>query len=123
MQTNSDYVTNLQTYKDFRGLGNIYGRIIETSHDLTPKGSWGKEMPLFQWYIGWCSIIIGGRYIISVSIFLWLKPSQSSPHNGLRDVVGESNRQVKVRKRKMARAKAQVPNTRKWGPKRQGFHI
>lgn len=67
MQTNSDYATNLQTYKDFTGLGNIYGQIIETWQDLTPKGSWGKEMPLLQWYIGWCSIIIGGRYIISVS--------------------------------------------------------
>lgn len=29
-QTNSDYATNLQTYKDFTGLGNIYGQIIET---------------------------------------------------------------------------------------------
>ena len=50
MQTNSDYVTNLQTYKDFTGLGNINGQIMETWQDLTPKGSCGKEMLLFQWY-------------------------------------------------------------------------
>ena len=31
----------------------ISGQIIATSHDLTPKGSQGREIPLFQGNIGW----------------------------------------------------------------------
>ena len=34
------------------------GQIIATSHDLTPKGSWGREIHLFQGYLGWWNIII-----------------------------------------------------------------
>ena len=36
-------------------MGNVYnsGQIIATSHDLTPKGSQGREIPLFQGNIGW----------------------------------------------------------------------
>ena len=37
------------------------GQIIATSHDLTPKGSWGREIreiPLFQGNLGWWNIII-----------------------------------------------------------------
>ena len=29
------------------------GQIIATSHDLTPKGSYGREIPLFQGNPGW----------------------------------------------------------------------
>ena len=72
MQTNSEYVTNLQTYKDFRGLGNIYGQIIETWQDLTPKGSWGKEIPLFQGYIDWWNIIIGADISSQFHSFLFM---------------------------------------------------
>ncbi len=31
----------------------MFGQIIATSHDLTPKGSWGREIPLFQGNLGW----------------------------------------------------------------------
>ena len=31
----------------------ISGQIIATSHDLTPKGSQGREIPLFQRNLGW----------------------------------------------------------------------
>ena len=37
---------------------NIPGQIIATSHDLTPKGSWEREIPLFQGNLGWWNIII-----------------------------------------------------------------
>ena len=30
------------------------GQTIATSHDLTSKGSWGREIPLFQGNVGWC---------------------------------------------------------------------
>ena len=39
----------------------IIWQIIATSHDLTPKGSQGREMPLFQGnlgYLGWWNIVI-----------------------------------------------------------------
>ena len=32
--------------------------IIATSHDLTPKGSWEREIPLFQGNLGWWNIVI-----------------------------------------------------------------
>ncbi len=34
------------------------GQIIATSHDLTPEGSWGREIPLFQGNLGWWNILI-----------------------------------------------------------------
>ena len=34
------------------------GQIIATSHDLTPKGSSRREIPLFQGNLGWWNIII-----------------------------------------------------------------
>ncbi len=39
-------------------LPHLSGQIIATSHDLTLKGSWGKEFPLFQKNPGWWNIII-----------------------------------------------------------------
>ena len=36
----------------------ISGQIIATSHDLTPKGSLVREIPLFQENLGWWNIII-----------------------------------------------------------------
>ena len=37
------------------GPGSIYnsGQIIATSHDLTPNGGLGREIPLFQGNPGW----------------------------------------------------------------------
>ena len=37
---------------------DLADQIIATSHDLTPKGSWGKEISLFQGNLGWWNIII-----------------------------------------------------------------
>ena len=34
------------------------GQIIATSHNLTPKDSWGREIPLFQGNLGWWNVII-----------------------------------------------------------------
>ncbi len=34
------------------------GQIIATSHDLTPKVSWGRALPLFQENLSWWNIII-----------------------------------------------------------------
>ena len=34
------------------------GRIIATSHNLTPKGSWGRKISLFQENSGWWNIIL-----------------------------------------------------------------
>ena len=34
------------------------GQIIATSHDLTPKGGLGKEIPLFLGNLGWCFVTI-----------------------------------------------------------------
>ena len=34
------------------------GQIIATSQDLTPKGSWEREIPLFQGSLGWWNITI-----------------------------------------------------------------
>ena len=39
-------------------LAHISGQIIATSHDLTPKGSWGREIPLFQENLGGWNIMI-----------------------------------------------------------------
>ena len=36
----------------------LFGQIVATSHDPTPKGSWTKEIPLFQWNLGWLNITI-----------------------------------------------------------------
>ena len=40
------------------GGGYVSGQSIATSHDLTPKGSWEREIPLFQGNLGWWNIII-----------------------------------------------------------------
>ena len=37
---------------------HISGKIIATSHDLTPNGGLVGEMPLFQRNLGWWNIII-----------------------------------------------------------------
>ena len=42
------------------------GRIIATSHDLTPKGSWGREIHLFRGNLGWWNRQIPWTYIASV---------------------------------------------------------
>ncbi len=34
------------------------GQFIATSRDLTSKGSWGREIPLFQGNLGWWNMII-----------------------------------------------------------------
>ena len=36
------------------GIVFRFGQSIATSHDLTSKGSWGWEIPLFQGNLGWC---------------------------------------------------------------------
>ena len=36
------------------GIVFRFGQSIATSHDLTSKGSWGREIPLFQGNLGWC---------------------------------------------------------------------
>ena len=41
---------NLSTYKS--------GKIIATSHDLTPNGGLAREIPLFQGNLGWRNIIV-----------------------------------------------------------------
>ena len=38
------------------------GQIIATSRDLTPKGSWGREIRLFQGNLGWWSVRRLGKY-------------------------------------------------------------
>ena len=42
------------------------GQIIATSSDLTPKGSWGSEISLFQGNLGWWNNIIWPDIIVSV---------------------------------------------------------
>ncbi len=37
-----------QNSDEFTGLCHVSGQIIATSHDLTPKGSLVREIPLFQ---------------------------------------------------------------------------
>ncbi len=44
----------------------LSGQIIATSHDLTPKDSWGKEIPLFQGNLGWWNIIPFGQNLWEV---------------------------------------------------------
>ena len=41
--------------------------IIATSNDLTPKGSWGREIPLFQGNLGWWNIIIWPNELKKIS--------------------------------------------------------
>ena len=43
--------------EDLQPSGQIIATVA-TSHDLTPKGSWGREIPLFQGNLGWWNIII-----------------------------------------------------------------
>ena len=50
----------------------ILGQIIATSHDLTPKCSWGREIPLFQENLGWWSIIICPDIYIYMYIYIYL---------------------------------------------------
>lgn len=40
----------------------ISGQIAATSRDLTPKSSWGREIPLFQNNLGWQIITIWPMY-------------------------------------------------------------
>ncbi len=53
----------------------ISGQIIATSHDLTSKGSWGREIPLLQGNLGWWNIIIWPDnyniivFVLSVAVF------------------------------------------------------
>ena len=42
------------------------GQILATSRDLTPKGSWGSEISLFQGNLGWWNNIIWPDIIVSV---------------------------------------------------------
>ena len=46
-----------------RSMKKTSGQIIATSHDLTPKGSWEREIPLFQGNLGWWNIyyLLPGR--------------------------------------------------------------
>ena len=45
--------------KSFFSVPYIHsGQILATSHDLTPKGTWQREIPLFQGNLGWWSNII-----------------------------------------------------------------
>jgi len=52
------------------------GQIIATSHDLTPKGSWERELPLFQGNLGWWNIIIWPDDCSSICYVYtrWFKP-------------------------------------------------
>ena len=34
----------------------LSGQIIMASYDITPKGSWGREIPLFQQNLGHCNL-------------------------------------------------------------------
>ena len=52
------YRCNWEICWDKRGYDFISDQIVATSHDLTPKGSWGREISLFQENLGWCNIII-----------------------------------------------------------------
>ena len=36
----------------------LCGQIIATSHDLTPKCGWGREIPVFQVSLGWWIIVV-----------------------------------------------------------------
>ena len=62
----------------------IFGEIIATSHDLTPKGSWWREIPFFQenprWWITifWPDDIEQSDSCI-IEIYLSLWPSQHPP--------------------------------------------
>ena len=55
---------SVQWYPCWKFLGNmdmiyhISGQIIATSHDLTPNGGLGRDIPLFQGNPGWWNIII-----------------------------------------------------------------
>ena len=46
--------------------------IIATSHDLTPKGSQGREIPLFEGNLGWWNIISWPYYFLNQRYcFMW----------------------------------------------------
>ena len=47
----------------------VSGQIIVTSHDLTPKGSWWREIPLFQGNPGWWTIITWPNLYPVITIF------------------------------------------------------
>ena len=52
-------------------LSIVSGQIIATSHDLTPKGSWEREIPLFQGNLGWWNIIIWPDCVDSIDARLF----------------------------------------------------
>ena len=53
------------------------GQIIATSHDLTPKCSWGGEIPLFQGNLGWWNIIIWPAWWSGISEPNWWTISEA----------------------------------------------
>ena len=48
----SECLENLRNF-DVSKFVDLFGQIIATSQDLTPKGSYGREIPLFQGNLGW----------------------------------------------------------------------
>ena len=47
------------------------GQIIATSHNLTSKGSWGREIPLFKGNLGWWIIIVWPDVYLYICGHLW----------------------------------------------------
>ena len=54
-------------------LHHLSGPIIATSPDLTPKGSWEREILLFQGNLGWWNIVIWPDLFINNSMYLHRK--------------------------------------------------
>ena len=49
----------------------IFGQIIATSHDFTPKGSLGGDIPLFQENLGWWNIIMARYMFVKHLVQTW----------------------------------------------------
>ena len=85
------FVMNMMGYTGFTYIYIIISssQIIETSHDLTPKGSWGREITLFQGNLGWWNIIIWPDIYIYLHMYLpvyvlilGFNPRKITPHRG-----------------------------------------
>ena len=53
---------------------NHSGQIIATSHDLTPKCSYERDIPLFQDFLGWWNIVIWPDHSIKLKVIYLRQP-------------------------------------------------
>ena len=64
------------------------GQIIATSHDLTPNGGLGREIPLFQRNLGWWNMIIWPHNYIYTPIICILFSSAMGDADCVASLIG-----------------------------------